>query len=136
MIASPPEPVTEPIISTRVRHRRRDGAAGDCRGRQADDGAHGRSRGARSCRGGPMPRLAARPGDLVLVTGATGRIGANLCRALRARDYRIRAVVLPGDRAVAKLVGLHADVVEADLRDEAAVVAACEGVDAICHLAA
>ncbi|MCC6179343.1 MAG: NAD(P)-dependent oxidoreductase [Chloroflexi bacterium] len=83
-----------------------------------------------------MPRLAARPGDLVLVTGATGRIGANLCRALRSRDYRLRAVALPGDPAIAKLDGLDVDVVEADLRDEAAVVAACEGVDAICHLAA
>jgi UDP-glucose 4-epimerase len=45
-------------------------------------------------------------------------------------------VVLPGDPAVAKLGGLGAEIVEADLRDEQAVVRACEGVDAICHLAA
>jgi len=82
-----------------------------------------------------MPR-APKSGDLVLVTGATGRIGANLCRTLIARDYRIRAVALPGDPAVAKLDGLDAEIVEADLRDEAAVITACEGVDAICHLAA
>lgn len=75
-------------------------------------------------------------GDLVLVTGATGRIGANLCRTLRSRDYRIRAIALPGDPAIAKLDGLDAEIVEADLRDEAAVVDACAGVDAICHLAA
>ncbi|MCC7372756.1 MAG: NAD(P)-dependent oxidoreductase [Chloroflexi bacterium] len=79
---------------------------------------------------------APKSGDLVLVTGATGRIGANLCRALRARDYRIRAVALPGDPAVAKLAGLDAEIVEADLRDEQAVIQACAGVDAICHLAA
>ena len=72
----------------------------------------------------------------MLVTGATGRIGANLCRVLRERGFRIRAIVLPGDPAVAKLAGLDAEIVEADLRDEQAVVRACEGVDAICHLAA
>jgi nucleoside-diphosphate-sugar epimerase len=83
-----------------------------------------------------MPRLAARAGDLVLVTGASGRIGANLCRVLQSRGYRLRGIVLPGDPAVAKLDGLDIEVVEADLRDEVAVVNACEGVDAICHLAA
>src|SRR5688500_5257557 len=83
-----------------------------------------------------MSRLAARPGDLVLVTGATGRIGANLCRALLARGYRVRAVVLPGDPAVAKLEGLDVEIVETDLQDAPAVVEVCAGVDAICHLAA
>lgn len=82
-----------------------------------------------------MPR-SPKPGDLVLVTGATGRIGANLCRSLRERGFRIRGVALPGDPAVAKLDSLDAEVVEADLRDEQAVVRACEGVDAVCHLAA
>ena len=82
-----------------------------------------------------MPR-GPKSGDLVLVTGATGRIGANLCRVLRSRGYRIRGVALPGDPAIAKLAGLDAEIVEADLRDEAAVINACAGVDAICHLAA
>jgi nucleoside-diphosphate-sugar epimerase len=83
-----------------------------------------------------MPRLATRAGDLVLVTGAAGRIGANLCRALLAREYRVRATVLPGDPGLAKLDGLDVEVVTADLRDAPAVVDACAGVDAICHLAA
>ena len=83
-----------------------------------------------------MARLATRAGDLVLVTGATGRIGANLCRALLARDYRVRAVVLPNDPGLAKLTGLDVEVVTADLRDAPAVAEACAGVDAICHLAA
>jgi UDP-glucose 4-epimerase len=82
-----------------------------------------------------MPR-SPQSGDLVLVTGATGRIGANLCRTLRERGFRIRGIVLPGDPAVAKLAGLDAEIAEADLRDEQAVIRACEGVDAICHLAA
>jgi nucleoside-diphosphate-sugar epimerase len=83
-----------------------------------------------------MSHLAARAGDLVLVTGAAGRIGANLCRALLAREYRVRAAVLPGDPGVAKLDGLDVDIFGADLRDAPAVVEACAGADAICHLAA
>ncbi len=83
-----------------------------------------------------MPRLAARTGDRVLVTGATGRIGANLSRALLSRGYRIRAIVLPGDPGCRKLDGLGVEIVQADLRDAPAVAEACQGVDAICHLAA
>lgn len=83
-----------------------------------------------------MPRLAVQSGDFILVTGATGRIGANLARALVERGYRVRSVVLPGDAAIGKLRGLDVEVVTADLRDPAATAAACTGVDAICHLAA
>jgi len=83
-----------------------------------------------------VARSATRAGDLVLVTGATGRIGANLCRALLARGYRVRAIVLPDDQSRAKLDGLDLDVVTADLRDPAPVADACAGADAICHPAA
>jgi nucleoside-diphosphate-sugar epimerase len=83
-----------------------------------------------------VARPATRPGDLVLVTGATGRIGANLCRALLGRGYRVRTIVLPDDPSRAKLDGLDLEVVTADLRDPAPVAAACAGADAICHLAA
>lgn len=79
-------------------------------------------------------RLRTQPGDLILVTGATGRIGANLCRALSARGYRVRAVVLPNDPNTAKLSDV--EIVVADLRDADATAAACAGVDGICHLAA
>ncbi len=83
-----------------------------------------------------MSRLATRPGDLILVTGATGRIGANLCSALLARGYRVRAIVLPGDPSLVKLAGLDIDIFTTDLRDAPAVTSACADVDAICHLAA
>ncbi len=83
-----------------------------------------------------MRRLAARPGDLVLVTGATGRIGANLCASLLAEGFRVRAVVLPGDPARARLAGMALEVVEADLLDRPVVRDAAADVDAICHLAA
>jgi UDP-glucose 4-epimerase len=83
-----------------------------------------------------MARLATKGGDRVLLTGATGRIGANLCRALLARGYAVRAIVLPDDPGRGRLDGLDVEIVTADLREEAAVVEACAGVAAICHLAA
>jgi UDP-glucose 4-epimerase len=81
-----------------------------------------------------MRRLRPAAGDLVLVTGATGRIGANLCRALQEHGYRVRAVVLPNDPGTAKLADV--DLRVADLRDAEATAEACQGVDAIYHLAA
>jgi nucleoside-diphosphate-sugar epimerase len=84
-------------------------------------------------------RLASQPGDLVLVTGATGRIGANLCQSLLADGFRVRAITLPGDPARSKLAGLEnldLEIVEADLRDRPTIRDASADVDAICHLAA
>ena len=71
-----------------------------------------------------------------VVTGATGQVGLELCRGLRAAGKSVRAVVLPGDPAIARL---HADDVEiavADVRDLAALRAAFTGADTIYHLAA
>jgi nucleoside-diphosphate-sugar epimerase len=83
-----------------------------------------------------MARQATKPGDHVLLTGATGRIGANLCRALLARGYKVRAVILPDDPALGRVADLDIEIVTADLREEAAIISACAGVQAICHLAA
>ena len=72
----------------------------------------------------------------MLVTGATGRIGANLCASLLAEGFRVRAIALPGDPARGKLSGMSLEVVEADLLDRPAIREATADVDAICHLAA
>ena len=56
-----------------------------------------------------------------LVTGAAGRIGANLVRALLERGDEVRAFVLSDDPKQAKLAGLDVEIVRGDLRDADAV---------------
>lgn len=70
----------------------------------------------------------------VLVTGAAGRIGANLCKTLVARGYDVRGFVLPDDPKASKLKGLDVEVFFGDLRDADAVDKAMEGVERVAHL--
>ncbi len=51
-----------------------------------------------------------------LVTGAAGFLGGTVCRQLVARGERVRAFVLPGDKAM-KFVPREAEIVEGDLCD-------------------
>jgi len=71
----------------------------------------------------------------VLVTGATGRVGANLVKALIGRGYKVRSMVMPGDPKEGKLAGLDTEVVYADLRSAEAIERAVDGVDAVIHTA-
>lgn len=74
----------------------------------------------------------------VLVTGATGRIGANVVNDLRQRGHQLRALVYPADASRAhKLDGFQdVELVHGDLRDREAINQAVAGVDAVVHLAA
>ena len=68
----------------------------------------------------------------VAVTGATGHIGVNLCRALLAEGRAVRAISrrpLPGELA-------GAEWVQADVRDADALRAALAGCETVFHLAA
>jgi UDP-glucose 4-epimerase len=69
----------------------------------------------------------------VLVTGAAGRVGAWVCRDLAEHGYELRAMVRPGGR---QLAAPPVDVIEADLTDRTAIVAAVQDVDLVVHLAA
>ena len=74
----------------------------------------------------------------VVVTGGAGFIGANLCRHLLATD-EIESVVVIDDLSTgarSNLDGLAVDLIEGSIVDVASLDAACEGADAIVHLAA
>lgn len=58
--------------------------------------------------------------SIYLVTGAAGFLGGTVCRQLIARGERVRAFVLPGDRAM-KFVPQQAEICEGDLTDAASL---------------
>ena len=74
----------------------------------------------------------------ILVTGGTGRIGANLVVRLLTKGHSIRSFVYPADASRARKLDAYADVetVYGDLRNFDDVRQAVAGVDAIYHLAA
>ena len=74
----------------------------------------------------------------ILVTGGTGRVGANLVKLLLKEGHTIRTLLYPGDAGRAGKLDTYEEVeaVEGDLRDLEDVKNAVRGVDAIYHLAA
>lgn len=70
----------------------------------------------------------------VLVTGATGRIGANVVKRLLEEGHAVRAQVRPGSDRADKLRGLEVEVREVDLRDRDGLAGLTPGVDGIVHL--
>ena len=74
----------------------------------------------------------------ILVTGGTGRIGANLVTRLLDKGHTIRSFVYPGDASRAHKLDTFGSVetVYGDLRNSDDVNNAVQGVDAIYHLAA
>lgn len=73
----------------------------------------------------------------VLVTGASGRVGANVVRELITAGREVVAMVMPNDPLRAKLDLFDGvNVVEADLTDQDAINLAMKGRTAVVHLAA
>ena len=73
----------------------------------------------------------------VLVTGATGMIGANVCQQLINQGDRVRALArTPEAPDAMALRELGVDVFPGDIADLDAVVSATEGVDGVIHSAA
>jgi dihydroflavonol-4-reductase len=68
----------------------------------------------------------------VVVTGASGHIGANLVRALLGQGRRVRALV---HKHTMGIDGLPVEVVRTDLLDCATLAQACEGAGTVFHLA-
>lgn len=71
----------------------------------------------------------------ILVTGATGHLGANLVRRLLAEGEDLRVMIRRGHDKAA-LEGLDVEPVEADLVDRHAVAAAVDGCTHVYHCAA
>jgi len=69
----------------------------------------------------------------IVVTGAAGHVGTNLCLALLADGHEVRAVDL---REPVRAVRHGARWVRADIRDVAAIGPALEGCEIVYHLAA
>ncbi|MCY3979757.1 MAG: NAD(P)-dependent oxidoreductase, partial [Chloroflexi bacterium] len=74
----------------------------------------------------------------ILVTGGTGRIGANLVLRVLDAGHSIRSFVYPGDASRARKLDAYEGVetIYGDLRNPDDVGTAVAGVDAIYHLAA
>lgn len=73
--------------------------------------------------------------DLVFVTGASGFVGSAVARLLKEKGYRLRLGVRASSR-LDNLEGLGAEVVTADMRDEAALREAMAGARYVFHVAA
>jgi UDP-glucose 4-epimerase len=73
-----------------------------------------------------------------LVTGGAGFIGSSLARALVARGDRVRLIdnLSSGRRENLADISQDVELIEADIRDEAALVGALDGVELVFHEAA
>jgi UDP-glucose 4-epimerase len=72
----------------------------------------------------------------ILVTGISGRIGANLAKALIDEGHEVRGLVWEKDLRLDKFDGLPVELVEGSLVNPADVSKVVRGVEAICHLGA
>ncbi|VAX23404.1 UDP-glucose 4-epimerase, partial [hydrothermal vent metagenome] len=70
----------------------------------------------------------------ILVTGATGFVGQNLCKALDKFGYKLR-VLVRDDKADPFFKSLKAEIYKGDIRDKDVVDGACAGVEGVFHLA-
>jgi dihydroflavonol-4-reductase len=81
-----------------------------------------------------MPAREARPGDRVLVTGATGFLGGHLTAHLAGAGYRVRALARETSDT-RRLKQLGAEVARGDVRAPETVRAAAQGCRYIIHAA-
>jgi NADH dehydrogenase len=68
---------------------------------------------------------------MILVVGATGLLGSEICRRLRERGRPVRALVREGSPRDAAVRALGVEIAVGDLRSRESLEAACQGVDAV-----
>ena len=72
----------------------------------------------------------------ILITGGAGFIGCNLARAALARGWQVRVLDNLSTGYPENLDGLELDFLHGSVLDQPARAKACDGVDALVHLAA
>jgi dihydroflavonol-4-reductase len=78
--------------------------------------------------------LGAVAGELLAVTGATGLVGSNICKAAVAKGYKVRGIVRsPADAVPLKALGV--ELAEARLEDRDALDRAVSGARMVAHAA-
>ena len=77
-------------------------------------------------------------GRLALVSGGAGFIGSHIVDALLANGWRVRVLDDFSSGSKTNLAGVigRVEILRSDVRNEAAVIAAAEGVDVVFHQAA
>lgn len=73
--------------------------------------------------------------DTVLVTGASGFVGAAVARKALERGFKVRALMRP-TASRANVAGLDVEIVSGDMRDAGSMRRALEGVRYLFHVAA
>lgn len=73
--------------------------------------------------------------DLVLVTGASGFVGAAVARAALARGFKVKVLMRP-TADPANIAGLEVESVAGDMRDQASMARALKGARYFFHVAA
>ena len=72
----------------------------------------------------------------ILVVGGAGYIGAHVAYLLQENGYEVRIYDDFSNGLKSRIEGKFSDVVIGDVLDRQALVGACEGIDAVIHLAA
>ena len=70
---------------------------------------------------------------MILVVGATGFLGSEICRRLTQAGQSVRGLVrrTSDPNVIANLQAMGAQLVEGDLKDKASLVTACQGANAV-----
>ncbi|GIW23047.1 MAG: 3-beta hydroxysteroid dehydrogenase [Candidatus Sericytochromatia bacterium] len=71
----------------------------------------------------------------VLVTGANGFIGSNLCKFLNSKGYNVRALVLK-NTSLKFIEDVNLEIFYGDISDNNSIKGSCRNIDTIFHLAA